>query len=171
MAVASRHSYGQKNGGRGKFSCFRSLWIVLCKAVMFSRQLAAAPAASCRLEITSLQRCCPSNRRVTRQPHGLTEKATAPHRAAETSISGAVHRKLMFQTQQRPRRCCSIPPKNIFWKNIPAFHPEMRGGGKLSQQIRGVGEGFHRFSTSSCSSFGALTRTTRCCTIIGSSFF
>ena len=38
-------------------------------------------------------------RRVTRQPHGLTKKATAPHRVAETSISGAVHRKLMFQTQ------------------------------------------------------------------------
>ena len=36
-----------------------------------------------RCEITSLQSSIQSYRRVTRQPLGLTEKATAPHRAAE----------------------------------------------------------------------------------------
>ena len=41
------------------------------------------PPPSCRREITSLQSSIQSYRRVTRQPLGLTEKATAPHRAAE----------------------------------------------------------------------------------------
>ena len=41
MAVASRHSYRQRRGAGGKPFCFRRLWMVRRKAVMFSQQLAA----------------------------------------------------------------------------------------------------------------------------------
>ena len=45
MAVASRHSYRQRNGAGGKPIGFRSLRMLLCKAVMRRLSLCATPSA------------------------------------------------------------------------------------------------------------------------------